>query len=102
MRLASHLGSHTAHSPRRAPRSWTRSFALTALAAATAATLAASGCGSPDRGTGPRPPPLSVAARSYSAARWFPARVSYALALRSVADAQLVVDELLRAGTLVD
>src|SRR6187402_2610767 len=65
--------------------------------------LATLGCGSRARGGAaqpPRPPPqlqqqLPVAAKTYPAARWIPARPTYALAARSVGDAQGAAGDLL-------
>jgi hypothetical protein len=68
--------------------------------------LATSGCGSRGGGTSPpQPPPsqpLPVAAKNYPAARFIPARPTYALAARSVGDAQRAAGDLLASfGPLV-
>jgi hypothetical protein len=76
------------------------------------AALPALGCGSRAGGTGsgtgtppPPPPPqqpLPVAAKAYPAARWIPARPTYAIAARSVGDAQNAAADLLGSiGALV-
>lgn len=62
------------------------------LAIALAVALAASGCGSRPRGAGPPPPPpVPASAQPYAAARWLPARPTYAVLFRSVGDAQRAV-----------
>jgi hypothetical protein len=73
---------------------------------AAAIVLAAAGCGSRAPGAGPRPEPpprVSAVVQAYSAARWIPARPTYALAARTVGDAQRAAGELLASfGTLAD
>ena len=72
---------------------------LPLAAAAFALVLAAAtGCGGSTRdtrGAGPPPPPLPAAVRDYDAARWIPAHPTYAIAARTVADAQRAARDLL-------
>ena len=72
---------------------------------AVAIVLAAAGCGSRATTAGPRPEPrpqASAAVQAYAAARWIPARPTYALAARTVGDAQRAAGDLLAFGALVD
>jgi len=80
------------------------------LVVLVALSALAVGCGSRARGTPPPPPPppppqqqpLPLAAKTYPAARWIPAHPTYAIAARSVGDAQRAAADLLGSiGMLV-
>jgi hypothetical protein len=62
-----------------------------------AAALSASGCGGRASGPGSAPPAVPAAAEAYGAARWIPARPTYALLARSMADAQRAATGLVGA-----
>lgn len=79
-----------------------RIAALAALVVAAAA-LPASGCGGRASGPGAAPPAVPAAAAAYGAARWIPARPTYAILARSMADAQRAATGLVGAfGALAD
>lgn len=77
------------------------------LAFALALALAAAGCGGRARGHGPdqpaAPPPVPAAVQAYPAARWIPARPTYAVAARTVGEAQRAARDLLGSfGGLIE